>query len=70
MAMKDLQSSRIHSRLIAILVYALRKNTVVVTDRQTDTHSVFHFESESGLAKLGVSPWGGGRAGSMISEGV
>lgn len=53
---KDSQSSRTHSRLIPILTYVLRENTIVVIDRQIDTQSAFHFESDSGLTKFDVCP--------------
>lgn len=61
--MDDLQSSRIHSRLIKILTYVRRTKTRLVTERQIVTHTLFHFESDSGLTKLEVSPGGGGSAG-------
>ena len=39
------------------------KNRVVVTERHTETQTVFHFASDGGLTKFETRPWGGGRAG-------
>ena len=51
---------------MAILTYVLRTKTIVVMDRQTDTHRVFHLESDSGVTKFELNPEGGGRAGSIL----
>ena len=51
-----------------ILTYARMTKTTVVKARHIETHSTFHFESDSGFMKFGVTPAGGFRAG--VSSGV
>ena len=49
--------------MIMSLTHVRNRKTVVVTERHSVMHRIYHLRSELGCAKLDSWPGGGGRAG-------